>query len=107
MTAKGCNIADVVVGILRLTVDIPGNRDLKGKRGALRPLMSALAREFGVSVAEVGDHDRWQRASVGVCVVSGDRRHADRVLQAVLERAADWSGDAVLGATSMELIDVS
>lgn len=96
----------MVVGILRLQVEIPGNRSLKGKRGALRPLISTLSREFGVSVAEVADQDLWQRATVGVCVVSGERRQADRVLQAVVERAAAWSGDAVLGRTSMELIDV-
>ena len=96
----------MVVGILRLQLDIPSNHSLKGKRGALRPLISALSREFGVSVAEVADQDAWQRATVGVCVVSGERRQADRVLQAVLERAAGWTGDAVLGQTSMELIDV-
>jgi uncharacterized protein YlxP (DUF503 family) len=96
----------MVVGVLSLELAIPGNRSLKGKRGALRPLLAALQREFGVSVAEVGAQDAWQRALVGVCVVSGDRRHADQVLAAALNRAAGWTGDTVLGASSMELIDV-
>lgn len=97
----------MVVGILQLEIQIPDNRSLKGKRSALRPLLSTLAREFSVSVAEVDHQDDWQRALVGVCVVSPDRRQADRVLAAVINRAADWSGDAVLGKTTTELIEVS
>jgi uncharacterized protein YlxP (DUF503 family) len=96
----------MVIGILRLDLSLPGNRSLKGKRAALRPLMAALAREFSVSVAEVDGQDSWQTAVIGVCVASSDRRHADRVLQSVLRRVEDWSGETLLGSTAMELINV-
>jgi uncharacterized protein YlxP (DUF503 family) len=97
----------VVIGILELELHIPGSLGLKTKRSAIRPLMSTLAREFGVSVAEVGRQDAWQRAILAVAVVSGDRRQADRVLQSVLRRAADWTGEAILGTTHMELMSWS
>jgi uncharacterized protein YlxP (DUF503 family) len=96
----------LVVGILTLHLQIPENHGLKGKRAALRPLIAALGREFGVSVAEVGDLDLWQRATLGVGVVSGDRRHADSVLAAVVNRVADWEGDVILGQTRSELLDL-
>jgi uncharacterized protein YlxP (DUF503 family) len=96
----------MVVGILHLDLALPENHSLKGKRAALKPLMAALGREFSVSVAEVGDQDAWQHAVVGVAIASSDRRHADRVLQAVLRRVEDWNGDAILESTSMELINV-
>ena len=96
----------MVVGVLTLDLGIPENHSLKGKRAALRPLISALAREFGVSVAEVADQDLWQRATIGVAVVSGDRRHADSVLSTVLNRVADWEGDLLLGSSQVELLDV-
>jgi uncharacterized protein YlxP (DUF503 family) len=96
----------MVVGILRLELQVPGNRSLKGKRAALRPLIAALVREFSVSVAEVEHQDSWQQAVLGVCVASSDRRQADRVLQAVLRRTEEWSGDTVLQSTAMELINV-
>lgn len=95
----------MVIGILELELRIPGSHGLKEKRAAIRPLMSTLAREFGVSVAEVDRHDQWQSAVVAAAVVSGDRRHADRVLQGVLRRAEDWTGEAVLGRTALDLID--
>lgn len=96
----------MVIGILRLDLSVPGNRSLKGKRAALRPLIAALSREFAVSVAEVDAQDSWQRAVLGVSTVSSDRRQADRVLQAVLRRAEDWGGDTQLQSTAMELINV-
>lgn len=50
---------------------IPGCRSLKERRSALRPVLSGLSRRFSVSVAETGHTDLWQRAEVGVAVVSG------------------------------------
>jgi len=97
----------MVVGILRLEMLIPQSRSLKAKRGALRPLMSTLTHEFSAAVAEVGAQDSWQRAEIGVCVVSGDRRHANGTLSRIHDRVASWTGEAMLGNSSMELIDVS
>lgn len=50
---------------------IPDCRSLKDRRSVMRPVLSNLARRFGVSVAETGHTDLWQRAEVGVAVVSG------------------------------------
>ncbi len=97
----------MVVGILHLELALPANHSLKGKRAALRPLIAALTREFSASVAEVEDQDSWQRAVLAVAVASSDRRQADRILQAVLRRAEEWSGETVLASTSMELVSVT
>ncbi|MCY3910830.1 MAG: DUF503 domain-containing protein [bacterium] len=50
---------------------IPGCQSLKERRSVLRPVLSGVARRFGVSVAETGHNDLWQRAEVGMAVVSG------------------------------------
>ena len=94
------------MGVLRLSLAIPAAAGLKDKRGALRPLLSALGREFGASVAEVGAQDTWRRAEVAVCVVSADRRHANSVLSHAQDRAERWSGEAILLDTSLELLDL-
>lgn len=54
-----------------LDVHLPGCRSLKEKRSALRPILERLQRRFGVSVAEVDHQNLWQRAGLGVAVVSG------------------------------------
>lgn len=76
-------------GIARVDVYLPGVDSLKGKRALLRRAQAALTEELGVSVAEVGSQDRWQRAILGIAAASSTSTGNDRVLDriaAVIER---------------------
>ena len=95
-----------MVGVLRLELAIPAAASLKGKRAALRPLLAALGRDFGASVAEVGAQDAWRRAEVAVCVVGTDRRRVNGVLSHAQDRAERWSGEALLATSRLELVDL-
>jgi uncharacterized protein YlxP (DUF503 family) len=53
---------------------------LKGKRRVIKSIISQIKNRFNISVAEVGDHSRWQLATIGLAVVSNDKRHADEIL---------------------------
>ena len=70
----------MVVGACRITLHIPANHSLKGKRQILRSLLTRVRNEFGVSAAEVEAHDLWQRAVIGLAYVSNDASHANEVL---------------------------
>ncbi len=70
----------MVVGVLRLTLVIPGARSLKDKRQALRKIIDRARARYNVSIAEVGDNDLWQRAVVGATVVANDHRFVNEVL---------------------------
>ena len=70
----------MVVGILRLTLYIPGASSLKEKRQVLRKVVDRLRARFNVSVAEVGDNDVWQRAVVGIAAVANDHSFVNEVL---------------------------
>jgi uncharacterized protein YlxP (DUF503 family) len=77
---------------------VPESRSLKAKRAAIRPLVDGLRHRFRVSVAEVDHLDQWQRAAIGVAVVSGSVTQLEQVLDSV-ERYVD-------AADGVELIDV-
>jgi hypothetical protein len=62
---------------------IPDCHTLKQKRAVIRPIVDGLHRRFRVASAEVGHLDKWQRADVGVGVVSGTERHVLEVLDDV------------------------
>ena len=72
------------VGICRVTLRLPGNRSLKGKRRLVNSLSSRLRQRFNVSVAEVGDNELWQLATIGISCVSNSSRHVDEMLDKVL-----------------------
>ena len=61
---------------------------LKGKRSIVRPIAAELRRRFQISVAEVEDVPLYQRARIGVSMVSGDRSHVAETLQSVEEAVA-------------------
>jgi uncharacterized protein len=77
---------------------VPESRSLKAKRAAIRPLVDGLRSRFRVSVSEVDHLDQWQRAAIGVAVVSGSVSQIEQVLDSV-ERFVD-------AAEGVELIDV-
>jgi uncharacterized protein YlxP (DUF503 family) len=72
------------VGVLILSLQIPGCSSLKEKRGRLRPLLTKLRKEFNLSVAEVDDLDIWQSSVIACVTVSNDPNQTRRVLQKVV-----------------------
>jgi len=74
----------LVVGVCRVTLRLPENHSLKGKRQVLKSLISRLHNRFNVSAAEIDDQDSWQIAALGVSCVSNDDRHADQVMASVI-----------------------
>lgn len=73
----------MVVGVLRLTLYLPENHSLKGKRSVVRSVKSRVQAKFNVSVAEVAEQDSWQTIVLGVAQVGNDRDHVDRCLREV------------------------
>ncbi len=73
----------MVVGVLRLTLYLPENRSLKGKRSVVRAIKARVGNKFNVSVAECDDNDNWQKISLGIVQVGNDRSHVDRCLREV------------------------
>jgi uncharacterized protein YlxP (DUF503 family) len=70
---------------LALAVDlhVPESRSLKSRRAAVKPLVEGIRRRYGVSVAEVGGQQTWQRVQLGVAVVAGTSHHATDVIDEV------------------------
>ncbi len=72
------------VGICKVTLRIPENHSLKGKRRVINSLCDRVRNRFNVSIAEVDDNDVWQIATLGISCVSNHSRHADEVLNNVV-----------------------
>lgn len=75
----------MVVGVLKLVLHIPYAQSLKEKRHALRKIVDRVRSKFNVSCSEVGDSDLWQRAVVGIAVVSNDHSFVNEQLDKVVD----------------------
>ncbi|HUR18086.1 MAG TPA: DUF503 domain-containing protein [Acidimicrobiales bacterium] len=71
------------VGALEFDLHLPQCRSLKEKRAVVRPIIQGARRRYHVAAAEVGRHDQWQRAVVGVAAVAGTAGHVVDVLDEV------------------------
>ncbi len=73
------------VGVCKISLRLPENLSLKGKRQVLKSITARIRNKFNVSVAEVDDHELWQSATIGICCVSNDRRYTNQVLSKVVD----------------------
>jgi len=85
------------VGIARLVITIPGAQSLKDRRRVVKSL------KLPVSIAEVGDLERYQVATLGVAIVSNDSARCSEVLSAAT-RMARGARDAVLADVATEIM---
>jgi hypothetical protein len=95
----------MVVGVCQISLSLPGVSSLKAKRSIVRKVLDRTANRFNVSAAEVGQQDAHQRATLGFAVVSGDRRHANSMLDSIAS-FVEGSADAVVLDRSTELISM-
>lgn len=75
----------MVVGTCTISLHIPDSGSLKSKRWVLRRIKDRVRNKFNVSIAEIDDFDLWQRATLGVAVVSKDGRFANQVISKVID----------------------
>jgi uncharacterized protein len=68
---------------LRIHLHLPDNGSLKGKRKELLSIRAALTRRFGASVAEVGEQDLWQRATLAAGIVSRTAGELERSVDGI------------------------
>ena len=92
------------VGVLKVTLRLPENQSLKGKRRTINSLSSRLRDRYSVAVAEVGDNEAWQSATLGVACVSNTVRHADEVLSRVLGYVESSREDVEVVDSSQETL---
>jgi len=95
----------MVVGVCQISLSLPGVTSLKAKRSIVRKVLDRTANRFNVSVAEVGQQDAHRQAMLGFAVVSGDRRHANSMLDSIASFVEE-STDAVVLDRSTELVSL-
>lgn len=67
-----------------IELHLPAPASLKDKRRILKSVMERIQHRFNVSIAEIGDHELWQRAALGVACVGRDRQPTLRVIDQVV-----------------------
>ncbi len=75
----------MIVGVGKITLKIPRNSSLKGKRMVVKSITDRVKNRFNISIAEVDDHDLWQIVRLGLSCIGNDHRHLNSMLDKVLD----------------------
>ena len=94
------------VGTARIALHLDGNSSLKGKRTVVKSVIQRIRNRFNVAVAEVDTQDVWQVATLGIVCASDDPRHANEMLNKVIDFIEAERLDAEVGEVEVELIAV-
>ncbi|HEX4474410.1 MAG TPA: DUF503 domain-containing protein [Polyangiaceae bacterium] len=91
------------VGVARFVLQMPGARSLKDRRSVVRSFKDRVRARLKASVAEVGDVEAWQIATVSIAVVSRERPRCDEALSAATSIAGSLS-EAILADVRTEVL---
>ena len=94
------------IGVCKISLRLPENRSLKGKRHVLESITSRVSNRFNVAIAEVDSHDLWQMITLGVCCVSNSKQHSNEVLSRVVNFITESRFEVEILDYEIELISV-
>ena len=75
----------MLVGVVTITINLPGIQSLKQKRSIVKSLIERLKNRFNFSVAEVAANDSKLQAVIGMATVSNDGKHIESQIDKVNE----------------------
>ena len=92
------------IGVCRIRLHLPESASLKDKRQVSRSLFARIRNSFNVAVAEVEDHELWQRLTLAVCCVSTDSAHTNEMVSKVVNFIEETRRDLELLDYETEII---
>ena len=78
--------------LITLELHIPLAHSLKDKRSQIKSLKDRISHRFNVSIAEIDFLDDWQRAMLGICIISNDKSYLDKQYSLIESMVIEFSG---------------
>jgi len=75
----------MVIGICTCEIFIYETNSLKEKRSIIKSIIHKSKNRFNISIAEVGENDKWQKSIIGFSTVSNDNKIVDETIEKVIK----------------------
>jgi hypothetical protein len=75
----------MLVGVCQVEILLPQSDSLKAKRFVLSSVKARIQNKFNVSIAEVDQHELWQRATLGMALITNERRFVDQTFSKIIQ----------------------
>ncbi|WP_105617583.1 DUF503 domain-containing protein [Vallitalea okinawensis] len=57
---------------------------LKDKRRVIKSLMERIRKRFNVSIAEIAEHELWNKTTIGFACVSNSNTQCEQVIETII-----------------------
>jgi uncharacterized protein len=74
----------MLIGVCQVELLIPASESLKAKRYVIQSLKTRIKNKFNVSISEVDYNDKWQRAVLGMALVTNEKKFIDKTFNQIL-----------------------
>lgn len=75
----------MLVGVCQIELFLPDSGSLKSKRFVVSSIKTRIRNKFNVSVSEVENNDKWQRITLGISMISNERKYIDMTMSEILK----------------------
>lgn len=93
----------MVIGFGTISLRLPENNTLKGKRKIIKSILGKMKNTFNVSAAEVDYNDVHRKAEIGFSMVGNETGHINSKMDKLINMVDD-SGIAELIDTQIEIM---
>ncbi|MGF0094850.1 DUF503 domain-containing protein [Peptoniphilus sp. SGI.035] len=74
----------MIIGICTCEIFIYNANSLKSKRSVIKSIIEKSKNRFNISIAEVGENDKWQKSVIGFATVSNDKKIVDETMENII-----------------------
>ncbi len=86
----------MVVGVLRFRLAVFEALSLKDKRRVVKSIKDRLGARHNVSIAEIGDLDQRQTATLGLAMIANDARFVESTLSKIVDEIRTFGRASLL-----------
>ncbi|KXA30507.1 hypothetical protein HMPREF3229_00970 [Peptoniphilus harei] len=74
----------MIIGICTCEIFIFNANSLKSKRSVVKSIIEKSKNRFNISIAEVGENDKWQKSIIAFSTISNDQKIVEETVEKVI-----------------------
>ena len=74
----------MIIGICTCEIFIFNANSLKLKRSVVKSIIEKSKNRFNISIAEVGENDKWQKSIIAFSTISNDQKIVEETIEKVI-----------------------
>lgn len=89
----------MILGICTCEIFIFNANSLKSKRSVIKSIINKSKNRFNISIAEVGENDKWQKSVIAFSTISNDKKIVEESMEKVIDFFDSYSEIEILNIT--------